>query len=161
MRRGYRGGKSADSATCVRSAGGDPPVAMRRSPDDPPLGGSLRPRGPIQLALSTRYEGRATVIGVAGELDIFTVTKLVARLEDAIRRRHGDLVIDLTQAEFIDSMGLHALLNVQRRLMRQARKLTVVCPPGAVRHAIELARLAEPLGVVTSIEDYRPRAAGA
>jgi anti-anti-sigma factor len=132
-----------------------------RSANDPTLGGSLRPRGPIQFALSTRYDGRATVIGVAGELDILTVTKLVARLEDAIRRRHGDLVIDLTQAEFIDSMGLHALLNVQRRLVRQARKLTVVCPPGAVRNAIELARLAEPLGVVTSVEDYRPRAAGA
>jgi anti-sigma B factor antagonist len=134
---------------------------MRRSSDDPTLGGSLRPRGPIQFALSTRFEGRATVIGVAGELDILTVTKLVARLEDAIRRRHGDLVIDLAQAEFIDSMGLHALLNVQRRLIRQARTLTVVCPPGAVRNAIELARLAEPLGVVSSIEDYRPRAAGA
>jgi anti-anti-sigma factor len=133
---------------------------MRRCPDDPTLGGSLRPRGPIQLALSTRYEGRATVIGVAGELDILTVTKLVARLEDVIRRRTGDVVIDLTEAEFIDSMGLHALLNVQRRLVRQARELTVVCPPGAVRTAIELTRLTEPLGVVSTIEDYRLRAAG-
>jgi anti-anti-sigma factor len=132
-----------------------------RSANDPTLGGSLRPRGPIQFALSTRYDGRATVIGVAGELDILTVTKLVARLEDAIRRRQGDVVIDLSEADFIDSMGLHALLNVQRRLIRQARTLTVICPPGAVRNAIELARLAEPLGVVSSIEDYRLRAAGA
>ncbi|MBV9804412.1 MAG: STAS domain-containing protein [Solirubrobacterales bacterium] len=128
---------------------------MRRSSDDPTLGGSLRPRGPIQLALSTRYEGRRIVLGVAGELDIFTVSKLVARLDDAIRRRHGDLVIDLSEAEFIDSMGLHALLNVQRRLMRQARRLIVICPPGPVRNAIELARLAEPLGVLSSAEEYR------
>ncbi|HJS94657.1 MAG TPA: STAS domain-containing protein [Solirubrobacteraceae bacterium] len=133
---------------------------MRRSPDDPTLGGSLRPRGPIQLALSTRFEGRATVLGVAGELDILTVSKMVARLEDVIRRRTGDVVIDLSEAEFIDSMGLHALLNVQRRLFRQARELTVVCPPGAVRTAIELTRLTEPLGVVSTIEDYRLRAAG-
>jgi anti-sigma B factor antagonist len=132
---------------------------MRRSPDDPTLGGSLRPRGPIQLALSTRYEGRTTVIGVAGELDVLTAGRLIARLDDAIRRRQGDLVIDLTEAEFIDSMGLHALLNVQRRLIRQARALAVICPPGAVRHAIELARLAEPLGVVSTIEDYRLRPA--
>ncbi len=134
---------------------------MRRSPDDPTLGGSLRPRGPIQLALTTRYETRATVIGVAGELDVLTVSKLIARLDDAIRRRRGDVVIDLSEAEFIDSMGLHALLNVQRRLIRQARSLIVVCPPGAVRNAIELARLAKPLGVVPSVEDYRLRHAGA
>jgi anti-anti-sigma factor len=134
---------------------------MRRSPDDPTLGGSLRPRGPIQLALTTRYERRATVIGVAGELDVLTVSKLIARLDDAIRRRQGDVVIDLSDAEFIDSMGLHALLNVQRRLMRQARTLTVVCPPGAVHNAIELTRLAEPLGVVATLEDYRLRRASA
>ncbi len=143
------------------SAGGDPSEAMRRSPDDPTLGGSLRPRGPIQLALTTRFEARATVIGVAGELDVLTVAKLVARLEDAIRRRRGDVVIDLSEAEFIDSMGLHALLNVQRRLIRQARTLAVVCPPGAVRNAIALARLAEPLGVVSTIEEYRLGRAGA
>ncbi len=134
--------------------------AMRRSPDDPTLGGSLRPRGPIQLALTTRFEGRATVIGVAGELDILTVSKLIARLDDAIHRRRGDVVIDLSEAEFIDSMGLHALLNVQRRLIRQARTLTVICPPGAVRTAIDLSRLAEALGVVSSMEDYRLRPAG-
>ena len=134
---------------------------MRRSPsnDDPTLGGSLRPRGPIQLALTTRYEPNATVIGVGGELDILTVSKLITRLDDAIRRRQGDVVIDLSDAEFIDSMGLHALLNVQRRLMRDARALTVICPPGRVRNAIELTRLAEPLGVVSSFADYELRAA--
>jgi anti-sigma B factor antagonist len=134
---------------------------MRRSPDDATLGGSLRPRGPIQLALTTRYEPNATVIGVSGELDILTVSKLTLRLDDAIRRRQGDVVIDLSDAEFIDSMGIHALLTIQRRLIRHARALVVVCPPGPVRHAIELARLAEPLGVVSSIADYRLRAAAA
>src|SRR6516165_1389375 len=134
---------------------------MRRSPDLPTLGGSLRPRGPIQLALTTRYEPNATVIGVGGELDILTVSKLITRLDDAIRRRQGDVVIDLSDAEFIDSMGLHALLNVQRRLMRDARALTVICPPGRVRNAIELTRLAEPLGVVSSFADYKLRAAAA
>ena len=132
---------------------------MRRSPDLPTLGGSLRPRGPIQLALTTRYEPNATVIGVGGELDILTVSKLITGLDDAIRRRQGDVVIDLSDAEFIDSMGLHALLNVQRRLMRDARALTVICPPGRVRNAIELTRLAEPLGVVSSFADYELRAA--
>jgi hypothetical protein len=36
----------------------------------------------------------------------------------------------------------------------------VICPPGAVRNAIELARLAETLGVLSSIEDYRLHRAG-
>jgi anti-sigma B factor antagonist len=134
---------------------------MTRSPDDPTLGGSLRPRGPIQLALTTRYEPDVTVIGVSGELDILTVSKLSGRVDDAIRRRQGAVVIDLSEAEFIDSMGLHALLTIQRRLIRQARALTVICPPGAVRNAIELARLAEALGVVSSADECRVSSASA
>jgi anti-anti-sigma factor len=132
---------------------------MRRPSEDPTLGGSLRPRGPIQLALTTRYEPGATVVAVAGELDILTVSKLTTRLDDAVRRRQGDVVIDLSEAEFIDSMGLHALLNFQRRLMRHARRMIVVCPPGAVRNAIELARLTASLGVVSSFAEYRLDAA--
>jgi anti-sigma B factor antagonist len=123
------------------------------------LGALLRPRGPIQLALTTRNEPQRTVVGVSGELDILTVSRLSSRVDEVIRRRQGTLVIDLSEAEFIDSMGLHALLNVQRRLIRQRRTLIVICPPGAVRHAIELARLAEPLGIVSSAEEYELRCA--
>jgi anti-anti-sigma regulatory factor len=69
------------------------------------------------------------------------------------------VVIDLSDAEFIDSMGLHALLNIQRRLIRLGRALFVICPPGPARNAIELVQLAEPLGVVSSFADYKLRAA--
>ena len=95
------------------------------------------------------------MLGVGGELDILTVSRLSTRLDEVIRRRQGTVVLDLSDAEFIDSMGLHALLNIQRRLIRHARTLVVICPPGPVRHAIELARLAEPLGVVSSYAEYR------
>jgi hypothetical protein len=48
---------------------------------------------------------------------------------------------------------LHALLTVQRRLAERSRRLTVICD-GPVRHAINLVRLAEPLGVVSSFAEY-------
>ena len=56
-----------------------------------------------------------------------------------------------------DSLGLHALLNIQRRLSRQSRSLTVICGGGPLRHAIELARLGEALGVVSSLAEYELR----
>jgi anti-sigma B factor antagonist len=128
---------------------------MRRPGDDPTLGASLRPRGPIQLALTMRYDPGATVVAVGGELDVLTASKLTARLDDVFRRRRGDVVIDLSDAEFIDSLGLHALLSAQRRLMRQGRSLCVICGEGPVRRAIALARLTEALGVVSSFAEYK------
>jgi anti-sigma B factor antagonist len=126
---------------------------MSRSAHDGTIGGSLRPRGPIQLALSTRHDAHETVVSVAGELDVLTVPRLATTLDDIVRRRHGDVVMDLIRTEFIDSLGLHALLSVQRRLAERSRRLTVICD-GPVRHSIELARLTEPLGVVGSFTEY-------
>ena len=127
---------------------------MRRSADDPTLAGSLRPRGPIQLAMTTHRAGSAIVVAVRGELDILTAPKLTTRLDSVIRRQRADVVIDLSDAEFIDSLGLHALLNIQRRLNRRSRSLAVICGEGPVLYAIELARLTEALGVVSTLAEY-------
>jgi anti-anti-sigma factor len=130
---------------------------MSRSFDAPPLGGSLRPRGPIHLGISLRQASGATVVVVTGELDVLTVPKLTTWLDDLIRRGRGNIVIDLTEAGFIDSLGLHALLNLQRRLARRSRSLAVVCGEGPVRDAIELARLEDALGIVSSLAEYERR----
>ena len=127
---------------------------MSRSAHDGTIGDSLRPRGPIQLAISTRHDAHETVVSVAGELDVLTVPRLARTLDDVVRRHQGDLVMDLTRTGFIDSIGLHALLSVQRRLADRSRSLIVICDDGAVRHSIELARLTEPLGVVASFDEY-------
>ena len=127
---------------------------MSSSAHDGTIGGSLRPRGPIQLTLSARHNGRETVVSVVGELDVLTVPRLATTLDDIIRRRDDNVVIDLTRTGFIDSLGLHALLTVQRRLAERSRRFAVICDAGPVRHSIELARLAEPLGVVSSFAEY-------
>ncbi len=130
---------------------------MKHRADHATLGRSLRPRGPIHLDLSTRQASEATVITVTGELDVLTARRLTPELDDIVRRMDGDVVIDLSQAEFIDSFGLTVLMNTHRRLARQGRALTVICGEGPVRRAIEFARLLEPLGVVPSLAEYKQR----
>jgi anti-sigma B factor antagonist len=126
---------------------------MSRSAHAGTIGGSLRPRGPIQLTVSTHDDAHETVVSVAGELDVLTIPRLATTLDDVVRRRHGDVVMDLIRTEFIDSLGLHALLSVQRRLAERSRGFTVICD-GPVRHSIELARLTEALNVVRSFAEY-------
>jgi|SRR5947209_15580888 len=119
-----------------------------------PLSTSLRPRGPVRLGLSADHDADGTtVVHMTGELDVLTAPKLAARLDEALRRDAGDVHVDLRDVEFIDSAGLHVLLNAQRRLTRRSRRLSVLCGPGPVRRVIELARLVETLGVIPG----RPR----
>ena len=76
-----------------------------------------------------------------------TAPRLASRLDTILRAREGDVVVDLSETEFLDSAGLHVLLNARRRLTRRSRTLRVLCGPGPVRRVIELARLIETLNV--------------
>lgn len=115
---------------------------------------SLRPRGPVALRLAKRHAPEVTVLEVGGEVDILTAAKLGTEIDAEVRCGVGDLVIDLRGTDFVDSAGLHILLNAQRRLTRQGRALAVLCEPGPVRRVFELARLIETLGVVANLREY-------
>jgi len=99
-----------------------------------------------------------TLLELAGELDVLTAGRLAVELDCEVHQGCGDVMIDLRGADYVDSAGLHVLLNAQRRLARQGRELAVVCGPGPVRRALELAKLIDTLGVVPSVREYRRRA---
>lgn len=118
-----------------------------RIPDSPSLADELRPRGPVQLML-TRHDGDGrAIVAAAGELDLLTAPQFNAEVDDCLRHGTGDLTIDARALRFVDSAGLFVLLNLQRRLTRQGRRLRVVCSEGPVLRTIQLARLTETLGV--------------
>jgi anti-sigma B factor antagonist len=118
-----------------------------RPADETPLRRALRPRGPVHCEVSERRESNAVVLRVDGEVDVLTAPKLAAQLNDLIRTSTDDLVLDLREAQFIDSAGLQILLGARRRLDHASRRLTVVCEEGPVKRVIELARLTETLSV--------------
>lgn len=120
---------------------------------DKALRGALRPAGPVKLTLTECHRSDATIIGVRGELDLLTAPRVGALVDEVVRRRSGTVVVDLRETDFLDSAGLYVLLNARRRLSRRSREMAVVCADGPVRRLLELSRLTEALGVVSSLEE--------
>lgn len=94
--------------------------------------------------------GHAQLIAATGEIDQLS-SRLVA---DALRRAtvagEGNVVLDMTDTQFIDSAGISTLLNGLRRLTRQRRRLIVVCPAGPPRRVFETLGLVGTFVVVDS-----------
>ncbi|MFG3438881.1 STAS domain-containing protein [Nonomuraea sp. NPDC047897] len=57
----------------------------------------------------------ATVVHVAGEIDIFTSHALRTRLLNALPCRRGLLVVDVSAVSFCDASGLGVLVGIQHR----------------------------------------------
>jgi anti-sigma B factor antagonist len=89
--------------------------------------------------------GRRTVVAIGGEVDVLSAPAFRNEIEAAIGLGGAELWIDLTETEFIDSSGLHALADTHARMRGLERRLTIICPPGSVRRVMDVSGLSEQL----------------
>lgn len=112
------------------------------------------------ISVNERDEVGATVLTVSGELDVAASPQLSEKLNEAIRVKHGDMVVDLRRVSFVDSTGLAVLLNALRRLTRARRRMAVVIGEGAVKRAFEVTRLHWTFDVFGDVDDALARSRG-
>ena len=75
------------------------------------------------------------VYTVTGEIDASTVGQLKEQLDGA----EGDVVVDLSGVEFIDSSGLRVLIGAQQELEAKGASLVLRSPSRAVQRLFELS----------------------
>ena len=92
----------------------------------------------MDLTLTTRVLGHATVVAVAGEIDVYTAPELRARFIELIDAGAHHLVVDLDEVGFMDSTGLSVLVGVLARLRPHEGSLRVVC---AQERVLQLFRI--------------------
>jgi anti-sigma B factor antagonist len=68
------------------------------------------------------------VVAVAGEVDLYSAPELKEHILTAIEGGKTRIVVDLTEATFIDSTTLGVLVGARKRLREHDGTLAVVCP---------------------------------
>ena len=76
------------------------------------------------MRVTVEERPEALVIGLAGNLDIYTVEKLWRSLEPLLPGMRT-VVVDLTAIDLIDSAGLGALVSLRNRLGHDGHRLGV------------------------------------
>ena len=88
------------------------------------------------------------VIAMRGELDLATAPRLLVRVDASRREGSRRMVVDLTAAEFCDSVGLRALFGAQQEMAASSGRMAVaVGADGAVGRLFVLAGASELLEV--------------
>jgi anti-anti-sigma factor len=70
---------------------------------------------PLTLTSGRRADG-ATVLFVAGEVDMTNSSAFAAAAQEALSNASGRLVVDLSGVEYLDSAGLGVLLLLAERI---------------------------------------------
>jgi anti-sigma B factor antagonist len=90
-------------------------------------------------------------VRVAGELDLSTVPQLVEALH-ALQLQARLVVLDLRELEFIDSSGVHAIVDASSRARQAERRLVLVRGPSNVDRMFALTGSSDHL----EIRDLEP-----
>lgn len=77
-------------------------------------------------------EGGIPVIAVDGEVDVANVASLRAQIVRAVPNTAPGLVLDLSRTSYLDSRGVHLILELADRMATSQQPLRVVVPEGAL-----------------------------
>ena len=109
-----------------------------------------------------RIDDEVAVVAVNGYVDFDAAPTLKHNLADCIDAGTRHLIVDLTEAGFIDSTAIGTLVAALKRLEASGGSLVVVCTNENVRSIFELVGLEELINLHRSRDDAisaLPRAA--
>ena len=88
-----------------------------------------------------RLRDGAYVISLAGEVDLYTAPEFKQQLLEVVNEGGKDVVVDFTNATFIDSTTLGVLVGGVKRLRPSGGHLSLVCSDRNITKIFEITGL--------------------
>lgn len=90
-----------------------------------------------QLSIKTQNHDEFTILEVSGEIDMATAGMITDHFEALAQGDKTELVLDMTAVTFIDSTGIHALVEGKRLIYDRGSKIVLI-PSEPVRRLFDL-----------------------
>ena len=105
-------------------------------------------------------EGEVSVVSVGGDVDLHTAPVLRVRLAALADAYVGHVVLDLSDATFLDSMALGVILAAKKRQTTAQGRLDLVVATPELRRIFEITMLDEVFDIYETRADAIGRADG-
>jgi anti-sigma B factor antagonist len=105
------------------------------------------------LKIETSESGACTVYRLTGSLDVATSPVLKTTLVSAAGQAKRDVIVDLTQLEFLDSTGLGALMGAHRRAIEKGGRVVLIVHEGPISRLLNITGLSRVFSVYTSVDE--------
>lgn len=92
-------------------------------------------------------------IAVQGEVDLATVDDLREAIDQAVEGGSGSVAVDLTDATFMDSTGLKALVMAHRQFEEDRKSFAIVVSGGPVSRLIDLSGVNTTIRTVSTLDE--------
>ena len=101
------------------------------------------------------------VVAAPGEIDITNAPGLRAALLEASTLGHGTLVVDMSETQFCDSAGMHALVAAHKQSRSEGGEMLLVVRASAVLRVFEITGVDGLIPSFPSLEEALAQIPGA
>jgi len=92
-------------------------------------------------------------ISIFGDLDGNTSPKLLKEIESLIEQGTLNIILDLTQIEFISSSGIGVIAVSSKELSQKNGKIMIVCDNGKVLSLFDITNLSKVITIYKTLDD--------
>ena len=87
-------------------------------------------------------------------IDLFETSKYLAYIEKKLAENgYSDIVVDLSNAMFIDSSGIGTLIALQSRLQKNSKEMIVVSDNETILKVFEITKMYDFFKVVSTLDE--------
>lgn len=108
--------------------------------------------GAAAFRVDVEMEHGAVRVCPVGEVDIATVGRVRARIDEAMAAGAGRVILDLRTTTFLDSAGLHLAVDTVESAARNGVEFAIIVGPHAVQRTFDVAGLRARLPFVEAEE---------
>jgi anti-sigma B factor antagonist len=98
-------------------------------------------------------DSTVTVVSVSGDIDMSTAPQLDQHLTEISDSGSREIVVDLTNVDFLDSSALGALVGVHKHVAASGGTLKVVCSHPKIERIFAITRLTEVIPVFVTLDE--------
>jgi anti-sigma B factor antagonist len=109
----------------------------------------------LSIDLKSEDGGGTLLFKLRGSLDLATAPTVRAALAEATAKGNHELIVDLTQLEFLDSTGLGVLIGAHRRAAEDGGSLRLIVSDGPISRLLNITGLINVFAVYHSADDAR------
>ena len=89
----------------------------------------------------TEFIGETGLVAASGEMDLYTAPRFRQDIDEAIAFTSGDIILDLSDVDMIDSTALCTMLGAQQRLEDEGRWVILVVTGSHVMRILTITGL--------------------
>jgi anti-sigma B factor antagonist len=108
---------------------------------------------PMDLDVETSLRGKATVLTLRGEIDVYSAPRLRQAIVDVVDGGAQHLVVDMEKVDFLDSTGLGVMVEGLKRIKGREGTLSVVATQDKIVKIFDITGLNKAFAMYRSVDE--------